>query len=266
MRPLEFFQQHPVFRFEAFAAFHAAAGRARTSTWSLLRKHVAAGNLINVRRGIYAVVPAGLTPKTTAVDPCLLCSRLSDDAVIAYHAALRFHGRAHSVSRRYTYLSCQRSKSFTFRGDTFVPVLMPVSLRELPDLGGGIDRQRRQGLELAVTSLERTLVDVMAAPRHGGGWEEIWRSLESVEFFDLDAVIDYTQKLGSAVAAARVGLFIEQHQEALMPQARHLEALQRQRPRQERYFDRSLKRGKLVRRWNLIVPEQILERSWEEVA
>ena len=52
-----------------------------------------------------------------------------------------------------------------------------------------------------------------------------------------------------------------------MPQAGHLEALQRQRPRQERYFDRSLKqRGKLVRRWNLIVPEQILERSWEEVA
>jgi len=160
MRPYEFFQQNPVFRFEAFAAFHAAAGRARTSTWSLLRKHVAAGNLINVRRGIYAVVPAGMTPQTAPVDPYLLCSRLSDDAVI-----------------------------------------------------------------------------------------------------------DYAQKLGSAVAAARVGLFIEQHQDALMPQTRHLEALQRLRPRQERYFDRSLnRRGKLVRRWNLIVPEQILERSWEEIA
>jgi len=43
--------------------------------------------------------------------------------------------------------------------------------------------------------LERTLVDVLDAPEHGGGWEEIWLSLESVEFFDLDAVIEYALKL-----------------------------------------------------------------------
>ncbi len=36
-----------------------------------------------------------------------------------------------------------------------------------------------------------------------------------VEFFDLDAVISYTVAQNSAVTAARVGLFLEQHRDAL---------------------------------------------------
>ncbi len=32
-----------------------------------------------------------------------------------------------------------------------------------------------------VTAFERTLVDVLDAPDLGGGWEEVWRSLEMVE-------------------------------------------------------------------------------------
>ena len=36
-----------------------------------------------------------------------------------------------------------------------------------------------------VTGYERALVDVLDAPEHGGGWEEIWGSLESIEFVDL---------------------------------------------------------------------------------
>ena len=80
-----------------------------------------------------------------------------------------------------------------------------------------------------MTTLERTLVDVLDAPRHGGGWEEIWRSLESVEFFDVDAVTDYALKLGSAVTVAKVGFFLEQHREELMLEESHLERLQRAR-------------------------------------
>jgi hypothetical protein len=72
------------------------------------------------------------------------------------------------------------------------------------------------------TTLERTLVDVLDAPRHGGGWEEIWRSLESVVFFDLDTVADYALKLRSATTAARVGFYLEQHREALMVEEKHL--------------------------------------------
>ena len=123
------------------------------------------------------------------------------------------------------------------------------------------------GLAVRVTGYERTLVDVLDAPEHGGSWEEIWRSLEGIEFVDLDFVVEYALRLGSALTVARVGFFLEQHKDELLVEERHLEALRARAPAQPRYFERRHRKGgKLLPRWNLIVPEQVLTRSWEEVA
>ena len=112
---------------------------------------------------------------------------------------------------------------------------------------------------------DSSLVDVFDAPDKVGSWEEIWRSLEMVEFFDLDAVIAYARKLGSAIACARVGFFLEQHREALMVEGTHLAELREMAPGEPRYFDPKRGSGKFVSSWNLVVPEQLLTRAWEEV-
>jgi predicted transcriptional regulator of viral defense system len=267
-RPADFFARHPVFRFEEFSAAHRAAGdRSPLTTASVLKHHVAAGHLIHVRRGLYARVPEGANAASYRVDPYLVASRLSDDAVVAYHSALQLLGKAYSLSHRITYLTAHRAKPFSFQDNDFVPVLVPVSLRKLPEFGGGLRDERRQGLSVRVTGYERTMVDVLHAPQHGGGWEEIWRSLEGIEFFDLDFVVEYALRLGTALTIARVGFFLEQHKDALMVEERHIEALRRHCPSQPVYFERRHRKGgKLLSRWNLIVPEHILARSWEEVA
>jgi len=59
-----------------------------------------------------------------------------------------------------------------------------------------------------VTSLERTQVDVLVRPDLGGGLEEVWRFLESVEYFDVERVTNYMLKLRSATAVVKVG-FVE---------------------------------------------------------
>jgi predicted transcriptional regulator of viral defense system len=267
MKPVDYFATHPLFRFEDFASAHREGdARKPVASQAVLRQHVCAGHLLHVRRGLYAVVPRGTLAENLQIDPFLLASRLAPDAVIAYHAALQLHGRAHSLSRRVTYLTCTRAKPFEFRGAEFVPVPVPPSLRRLPDLGGGFVEVRRNGLPVHVTTLERTLVDVLDAPRHGGGWEEIWRSLESVEFFDVDAVTDYALKLGSAVTVAKVGFFLEQHREELMLEESHLERLQEHAPSQPMYLERGKREsGKLLTRWNLVVPERVVNRTWAEV-
>jgi predicted transcriptional regulator of viral defense system len=146
-----------------------------------------------------------------------------------------------------------------------VPVHASQALRDLADLGGGILEQPHAGGVVRVATLERTLVDVFDAPDKVGSWEEIWRSLEMVEFFDLDAVIEYVRKLGSAIACARVGFFLEQHREVLMVEGTHLAKLREMAPGEPRYFDPKRGSGKFVPSWNLVVPEQLLTRAWEEV-
>jgi len=266
MKPLNFFDQHPVFTHDEFATAHSGRGRRSTQTTNnILAHHVAGGRLLRVHRGLYATVPPGIDPRSFTPDPYLVATKSADDAVVAYHAALQFHGKAYSVWSRFTYLTQHRLRPFEFRSAEFAAVLPRAALRALRRPAGGVLEQRHAGGLVRVTTLERTLVDVLDAPEQGGGWEEIWRSLESVEFFDLDAVIEYALKLGSALTVARVGFYLEQHREQLMVEDRHLKALAARAPAQPRYFDRARGHGKFVRPWNLVVPEQVLSRSWAEV-
>jgi predicted transcriptional regulator of viral defense system len=260
----DFFDTHPVFRSGEFVAVHTQQGHSAQTSHNLLAHHLATGSILRVRRGLYATVPRGAKPENAAIDPFLVASHLTDDAVVAYHAALQFAGKNYSVWRRYHFLTRLRARPFRFRDVEFVPVQVPARLRRRKDADAGVVEERHAGGRVRVTTLERTLVDVLDAPEKAGGWEEIWRSLEMVSFFDLDAVIGHTRALGSALTAARVGFFLEQHQSGLMVEAKHLARLQRLAPTQPRYLGPEREPGKLVRRWNLVVPDRVLRRSWEE--
>lgn len=260
-----FFEGAPVFTTDEFR--NAGVGsRSPLTARNLLAHHAARGRILRIRRGLYATVPRGVRPEALNVDPYLVATKMASDAVVAYHAALQFHGRAHSISSRFTYLTARRLRGRRFREADFVPVLCPAPLRMLRDFGGGVLDRPHAGGRVRVTSLERTLVDVLDQPKHGGGWEETWRSLESVEFFDLDAVVEFALKLDAPLTAARVGFFLDQHRESLMVEERHLAPLRAHRPAQPLYLERRREPGKLVRAWNLVVPERVLSRSWAAVA
>jgi len=266
MRSTDFFETHPIFTHEEFVDARAPLGTSKRTSDNLLARHLRAGRLLRVRRSLYATVPRGVDPDQAPVDPYLVATKLVPDAVLAYHAALQFHGKTYALWRRFHYLTRGRARPFSFRDMEFVPVQAPLALRAVPDLGGGVVEKRHGGGVVRVTSLERALVDVLDAPGKAGGWEEIWRSLEMVEFFDLDAVVEYALKLGSALTVARVGFFLEQHRDVLMVEDRYLDALRAQAPAQPRYLDVAREPGRLVSAWNLVVPERVLERSWQEVA
>jgi len=261
-----FFAAHPVFRREAYVRARATGGRSHLTGKNLLARHVSNGRLVRVRGGVYAVVPAGITADELQVDPYLVASHLTDDAVVAYHAALQFHGKAYSTWSRFHYLTQKRARPLSFRGLEFVPVLTaPIQNKKLPNQPG-VATVRHAGGTVRATTLERTLVDVLGQPEKVGGWEEVWRSLELVEFFDLDAVVALVKTSATAVTAARVGFFLEQHRDALMVEERHLRALERMAPKAPRYLSPSREPGKLVARWALVVPEEVLKRSWEETS
>lgn len=266
MRALDYFETHPVFTHSEFLAAHTAKGRSPHTSNNLLAKHLASGRLLRVRRGIYATVPRGADPKRAAVDPYLIASHLSNDAVVSHHAALQFFGKSYSVWRRFHYLTARRVKPFSFRTMEFLPVLRSGRRGTRSQKEEGIVEAPHGGSRVRVTTLERTLVDLLDAPDKGGGWEEIWRSLELVEFFDIDAVVRCTRAHGSALTASRVGFYLEQHREALMLEDKHLKSFEKLSPDQPRYFDSRRQSGAFVKRWNLIVPDDVLNRRWEERA
>lgn len=261
-----FFHCHPVFTLEECSRFLTGQGTPNlASQRALLAYHRRTGRLLMIRRGLYAVVPPGGAADTLPVDAFLVASRLAPDAVLAYHAALELHGRAYSVFHTLTYLTASPAPAFDFRGVRFKAVRHPAALVRRKSEFRGVVEADRQGLAVRVTSLERTLVDVLARPELAGGPEEAWRSLESVEYFDFDQVLAHVRLLGCAAVAAKTGFFLEQHREALQVPDAVLRALENLRPRQTLYFDRRRASGVYIARWRLVVPKLLAERSFAEV-
>jgi predicted transcriptional regulator of viral defense system len=267
MKLNDFLSRYAVFTVDELDRFLSLRGSVKTNTRkSLLTYHRNQGRIIPVRRGLYATVPLGGDPASTPVDPYLVAAKMREDAVLAYHTALEFHGKAYSVYTRLHYVSARKSLPLKFQSHEFTRVPVPHLLQEKGKEMFGVSSHNRSGVELRVTNLERTFVDVLDRPELTGSWEEIWRSLESVEFFDLDQVVEYVLLLENATTAAKVGFFLEQHKETLMADDAHLNPLRSLRPRQPHYVIRGKRKGcQWVKDWNLMIPVEILNRSWGEV-
>jgi len=262
----EFFSMHSVFTIEDLDDFLSTTGSFNINTRkSLLAYYYKKGRIIRIRRGLYATIPPGRNPLSYPVDPNLIAAKMSKDAVLAYHTALEFHGKAHTPYNRIIYVSNKKSVSIKFQKYEIKSVTNPHPLQLKKAEMFGVFSLSRSGVELKVTDLERTFVDVLDRPDLSGSWEEIWRSLESIEFFDLEKVLEYLHLLENSTTSAKVGLFLEKNKDALMVDDTYLRELQELRPRQVHYISRNMRSGcRFVKEWNLMVPEEILTRSWEE--
>ena len=116
-----------------------------------------------------------------------------------------------------------------------------------------------------MTSLERTIVDVLDRPEYSGGWEEIWRSAEHITILNFEKVVKYAILLNNASTIAKLGFFLEQHKKQFNIDETTLKKLEAKKPNGIHYLERTKREsGKFIQRWNLIVPNQIIERTWEE--
>ena len=261
-----FFEANPVFRYEEFAAFMQSHGIDRpASIRQQLSYHHKKGHLIHIRKFLYAVKPASIKEEDFWIDPYSIAGKASSDAVLAYHTALELLGLAYSSFDELVFLTARPAQLFSYAGQRFRPVIFPKALLNQNRGEYGIDTIKRQGTEVKLTGVERTIVDVLDRPDLGGGWEEVWRSLDNVIQMDLDKLIEYTLLLKNATVVAKVGYFLEQRPSHLMVDQKYIQKLLPYIPKQPHYMNRSRKeKGKYFEKWQLIIPLEIIERKWEE--
>src|SRR5260221_12953039 len=99
-----FFARHPVFRIEELDDFLKKRGASLKNEnvdparrQALLTYHQKQGHIFRLRQGLYASIPSGMEVESYPIDSFLIASRLTPDAVLAYHTALSYLGVAHSI-------------------------------------------------------------------------------------------------------------------------------------------------------------------------
>lgn len=261
-----FFYTNPIFRFEDFARLKAVQGIGNArAIHKALHYYIKQGRLINVRRGVYAVVTPGIKPDQVLIDPYLLASKAAKDSILAYHTALGLHGVAYSVFEQFTFLTAQKIKPFEVQDRWFRPVSLPTVLKKTSHADFGIEKIDRQGVTIQVTSLARTFVDVLDRIELSGGWEEVVRSISNMAALNISDVVTYCLLLDNRLLAAKVGFFLEQREGAFAVGDDVLKPLLDKKPptAQSLLLDKRDK-GRLIKKWNIILPINILKKSWEE--
>lgn len=162
MKPELFLTTHRVFTSAELQA--ALAGRARATVDSCLSRWRQQGRITRVKRGVFVRQDGQGAENDSLPDFVPLASRMAPDAAVAYHTALEIHGCAQSLFEHFTFVTWTGTKPTTYLGRRFGPVRPRARLRAA---GGGerwTERAERAGTELHVTSLERTVADVLDRP------------------------------------------------------------------------------------------------------
>lgn len=254
-----FFSEHPVFNSEEFD--ESFAGKGPRANQTLLGYHVEAGNILRIRRGLFAVVPPSANANTFFVDPFLIASKIAPDSVISHHSALRFHGLAQSIRRIVTFTSKHKDiKSFEFQGSTFEAVLTARALIVSGNENSQVQQFSHQGGQIKVTTIERTVVDCIDRFEIAGGLEEVLRSCTNLLGIDDVELLKYILLLNNRSTIAKVGFLMEKLDLFYKPST--YEILRENLPKSPAYLFRKVRHGVLIKRWNLIVPPEVANIDW----
>lgn len=263
MKPQIFFNSYPVFTYDEFAQFFSKEKeRSPHAFKSVLTYHLRAKHITRIKQNLYAAIPlhVNITAENFRVDPFAVAAKVTDDAVICYHSALAFYGKAHSSHSLFTYFTHYAANKLNFQSNQYQRVPFPKKLKKLKQENFEVKNIDYKDCLVRVTSCERTLVDILDRPDLCGGWGEVWCSLETLENLNFEKVIEYALLLDNATTIAKVGYYLEQHQETMKIENHYLEQLYVHRPKHPHYMERNRKApSQFNAKWNLMIPNYILE-------
>ena len=253
-----FLQTHRVFNLDEADQVLAPAG-GRKATLERLKYAAGRGKLKMLARGVYASVPPGVQPDRFQPDRFLAAATMRPDAIFSHHSALELLGAAHSAWRLCTAYSARRPQSFDLNGLELRFMSRPQRLVRCAASESGTRTVHRLDRELCVTGPERTLIDGFRRPDLVGGHAEFIESAAGFSVLELPLLFELLDAFRQKVLWAAVGWFLDTYRETFFVSDDDLALIEKLVPRNPLYLVRDQRGGVLVRRWNLIIPDALLE-------
>ncbi len=254
----QFLKTHRVFHANELERYCSVSG---TKTRNLLSKLQRERKVSRLRNSVYSVLPqeAGNSFSPPAL---LIAAKQAPDAILGYRSALAFYGMSRNAHSSHTFLSRHRIKPVQISNNHYQPCLPAKQLWGHDDFG--VEEHTAWDTPVKVVSKERLLVDLLDRLDLSGGWEEIVNAFQYENGLDFQQIVDYLKLLKHPAASARVGFFLEQYQSTMNVPNSILEQLEALKPKNPEHFYRSRREGRLLKRWNLYVPQEMLNTETAE--
>ena len=227
----------PVSLDEAAAVLHGDARGASKALTYLADK----GYFEKVRQRLW--VRTGAAP-----NPYRLGARVTSPYAFGYGSALALHGAATAERSEVLVASPHRFEAFEYDGLYY--------RRAQPWPEGALVKVSVGPEFVWATTVERTLVDCVRVPANAGGMAELLRGVGALPSVDGEQLLRWVEHYGEANLAARLG-FVLESSDVAGRNAALLEELQRRRPHARVYLEPGTRGGRVVTRWNVIVPPHL---------
>lgn len=208
------------------------------------------GFIKQIKRGLFAIVPAQMIGKKFTVDKILTASQLTERYFISHHTALEVHGAAQSYFNTVFVSTNRILKPFDFQDISYKFITTKHMF--------GIARISRGNLKLNASDRERTVLDCIRNMEYAGGIEELAKSISAFPNLDYKKLMKYLNFFGEKSLFHRTGfIFGSLKSELNVPDGFLNEIKKRLSARA--YYLLPNKKGIYVKEWNIIVPKNIKE-------
>jgi predicted transcriptional regulator of viral defense system len=244
----QFAQSAPLFTLKEARDSYGKDAHSR-SILNMLYRLKRQGRVRQLASGVYAG-----TLSATPLNKYRVPAALREDAVVAFHSALEWHGVANQVFQTVYYLSARPRKNVVFDNVTYQRVAPPRALhneqRKLLHVSLGPDHA-------LVTDRERSFVDCLLYLDYSGGVEELDKSLAMFPSFNFDAALEYLKLLHKPWLYSRLGFLLDRHADKLFFRGTPRDTFLRKLPPGVAYLGSKRPGNRWVPTWKLMVPEAL---------
>lgn len=234
--------QLPIFNMEAVNEFYNNMDSARSATKRLMKE----GLVAKIRNNMYTCI-SGETGAPVA-NRFQIASHITPTSYVSHHTAMEYYGITDQVYYD-VYVSSETSfRDFTFDGYTYQYIASKNSEGiEKPPYSGGI----------AITNLERTIVDSIKDMDKISGIEEVVQNVENVHRMQEKRLLKYLEFYQNQFLYQKMGYLLWQHKEQMGLSDLFFEKCKEKIGKSKRYLTRDQEGGQYDDTWKLIVPEDL---------
>lgn len=210
------------------------------------------GWLLRVKRGLYVPVPLESSTADIAIeDSWIIANQIYSPCYIGGWSAAEYWTLTEQIFRSVLVMSTRKinERQPVFQDAEFQ--VRTISSKAL----FGLKPVWRGQVKVDVSDPSRTMVDMMLAPLLGGGIQpvvDIYRNYLASSYKDLDLLASYAKQLGKGVVFKRLGFLTER----FAAEEEKLLAICRQElTKGYSNLDPNLSADRLIKRWNLWIPQ-----------
>lgn len=232
----------PIFNMEDVNGFYDNMDSARSAIKRLMKE----GMVAKIRNNMYTCM-SGETGSPVA-NRFQIASHITPTSYVSHHTAMEYYGITNQVYYD-VYVSSETSfRDFTFDGYTYRYIASKnLEGIEKPLYSGGI----------AVTNLERTLVDSIKDMDKISGIEEVVQNIESVHRVQEKRLLKYLELYHNQFLYQKMGYLLWKHKEQMGLSDVFFEKCKEQIGKSKRYLTRDQDGGRYDDMWKLVIPEDM---------